>query len=76
LEDHLEVLSLYWRIILKWISNKPAERVWTGFVWLRLGTSRGLLYKRHWKFEFRKMQGISSLAEDLLDSKKDSAQCI
>jgi hypothetical protein len=31
------------RIILKWILRKSGERVWTGFMWLRIGTVGGLL---------------------------------
>jgi hypothetical protein len=31
------------RIILKWISEKQAGMVWTGFNWLRLGVNGGLL---------------------------------
>jgi hypothetical protein len=31
------------RIILKWILNKCCPMMWMGFIWLRLGTSGGLL---------------------------------
>jgi hypothetical protein len=31
------------RIILKWISKNLNERVWNGFIWLRTGTSGGIL---------------------------------
>jgi DNA-binding protein H-NS len=31
------------RIKLKWILKKEAGKVWTGFIWLRLGTSDWLL---------------------------------
>jgi hypothetical protein len=27
------------RIILEWILRKHGRRVWTGFIWLRIGTS-------------------------------------
>jgi hypothetical protein len=30
-------------IILKWILEKKRVMVWTGFIWLRIGTSGGLL---------------------------------
>jgi hypothetical protein len=31
------------KIILKWILAKEDVVVWTGFVWLRIGTNSGLL---------------------------------
>ena len=31
------------RIILKWVSKKSEQRVWTGLIWLRVGTCGGLL---------------------------------
>jgi hypothetical protein len=31
------------RIILEWILEKECEKVWTGFIWLRIRTSGGLL---------------------------------
>jgi len=31
-------------IILEWILGKQCERVWTGFMWLRTGTSGRLLW--------------------------------
>jgi hypothetical protein len=31
------------KIILKWISEKQYVRIWTGFVWLRIGTGGRLL---------------------------------
>jgi hypothetical protein len=34
------------RIILKQISKKKDGRVWTGLIWLRKGTSGGLLSRR------------------------------
>jgi hypothetical protein len=30
--DHLEDLSLQWRIILKWIVEKENGRIWSGFI--------------------------------------------
>jgi hypothetical protein len=41
--DHFEVLCIDGRIILKWILGKWGEKVWTGFIWLRIGTNDGLL---------------------------------
>jgi hypothetical protein len=40
--DHLEDLDVGWEIILEYIVGKFGEKVWTGFIWLRMGTS-GLL---------------------------------
>jgi hypothetical protein len=31
------------RIILKWILEKQCRKVWTGFMWLMIGTSGELL---------------------------------
>jgi hypothetical protein len=30
-------------MILKWILERQDEVVWTGFIWLRMGTNGGLL---------------------------------
>jgi hypothetical protein len=32
-----------WRIIFIWVFEKQGGKVWTGFIWLRIGTSGGLL---------------------------------
>jgi hypothetical protein len=37
--DHLEDLGIDGKIILKLILRKQGGKVWTGFVWLRIGTS-------------------------------------
>jgi hypothetical protein len=37
-----EDLDVGERIILKWILEKQDGVVWTGFIWLRTGTSGGL----------------------------------
>jgi len=31
------------RILLEWILKKQILRVWTGFMWLRIGTYGGIL---------------------------------
>jgi hypothetical protein len=31
------------RIILEWILAKNGEKVWTRYIWLRIGTGGGLL---------------------------------
>ena len=46
------------RIILKLISKKSVGRSWTGFMWLKIGTTGGLL------------RGISWLCEELLASEE------
>ena len=41
--DHLGDAGVDGRIILKWIFRKWNGGVWTGFIWLRLGTGGGHL---------------------------------
>jgi hypothetical protein len=41
--DHLEDLGVYERIISEWILGKQGGKVRTGCIWLRIGTSGGLL---------------------------------
>jgi len=41
--DHLGDPGADVRIILKWIFKKWDRRVWTGLIWLRIGTGGGLL---------------------------------
>jgi hypothetical protein len=41
--DHSEDLGIDGKIILEWILGKQGGEVWTGFIWLRIGTSGGLL---------------------------------
>jgi hypothetical protein len=61
--DHLEV----GRIILKCIFKEwDGVGAWFGLIWLRRGTSGGILWKRWLTFGSRKIPGISWLAEELL----------
>jgi hypothetical protein len=32
-----------WKIILDWILRKKIGNLWTGFIWLRIGTNSSLL---------------------------------
>jgi hypothetical protein len=41
--DHSENLGVDGMIILEWILQKYDGNLWTGFIWLRIGTSGGLL---------------------------------
>jgi len=41
--DHLENQSLNGKIILKLFFRKWDMRVWTGWIWLRIGTGGGQL---------------------------------
>jgi hypothetical protein len=37
--DHSEDLGVDGRIMLEWILRNQAGKVWTGCIWLRIGTS-------------------------------------
>jgi hypothetical protein len=39
--DHSQYLGTHKRIILKWILNNCDGRVWTGFIWYRIGSVSG-----------------------------------
>jgi hypothetical protein len=39
--DHLEGPDIDGRTILKWILGKEFWRVWTGFIWFRIGIGGG-----------------------------------
>jgi hypothetical protein len=41
--SHSEDLDIDGNIILEWILGKHSGKLWTGFIWLRIGTSGGLL---------------------------------
>jgi hypothetical protein len=43
---HLENLGIDDRLILEWILGKYGWKVWTGCIWLRIGTSGGILRTR------------------------------
>jgi hypothetical protein len=38
----LDGLRHTWKIVLKWILGKQGGKVWTGCIWLRIGTSGGM----------------------------------
>jgi hypothetical protein len=41
--DHVEDLGIDGRIILECIVRKQSGKIWAGFIWLRIGTSGGIL---------------------------------
>jgi hypothetical protein len=41
--DCLEDPGIDGKIVLKYILNKYSVRMWTGFIWLKIGTSGGVL---------------------------------
>jgi hypothetical protein len=45
--DHSEHPGVEGRIILEQILGKYVGKVWTGCIWLRIGTSGGLLRRRY-----------------------------
>jgi hypothetical protein len=42
-KNHLGDIGIDGRIILEWIFENQGRKLWTGFVWLRIGTSKWLL---------------------------------
>ena len=72
-----DLIHLTWvdgKMILKWVFMEWDGEAWTGLVWFRTGTVGEHWWTRLWTFGFRKMRGISWLAENRLLLKKDSAQ--
>jgi hypothetical protein len=41
--DHSEDLGVDGKIVLELILRKCGRKVWSGFIWLRIGTNDGLL---------------------------------
>jgi hypothetical protein len=41
-KDHSEDVVIDGKVVLEWILEKQAGRVWTGFMWLRTGASGAL----------------------------------
>jgi hypothetical protein len=41
--DHSEELDVGGRLILEWFLEKQGGKGWTGFIWLRIGTSGRLM---------------------------------
>jgi len=39
--NYSEDLSVHGRIILDWILGQQGVKMWTGWIWLRIGTSGG-----------------------------------
>jgi len=67
-EMNREDLSTDRRIIWECILGKDGGKLRTGLIWLRIGTSDGLLWTRQWTFGFHKRHGIAWLAEWLTAS--------
>jgi len=43
-KDNSEDLDVIGEIILEWIVRKQGGKLWTGFIWLRIGISCRLLW--------------------------------
>jgi hypothetical protein len=58
--DHLEDVGLDVKIMLlvERILKKSVERVWSGMIWLKIGTSGGFLCRRYKTSCSTKMRGI------------------
>jgi hypothetical protein len=41
--DHSEELGVDGKMILEWILGQSIEKVWVGFIWLRIGNGGGRL---------------------------------
>ena len=68
--DHVEDPGVDGKIILRWIFRKWDGWTWIGLIWLGIGTGGGHLLTWQWTFGFRKMRGISLLAENRLASQE------
>jgi hypothetical protein len=55
--ENYEDQDVGWLIILGWILERWDGVMWTGLVWLRLGTGGELLWIRYWTFGFHEMLG-------------------
>lgn len=64
------------RIIFRCFLEKQAGTVWTGFIWLTIGTSVGLFVTQQWTLRFHKVQGISWVAKELITSQEDPLQWV
>jgi hypothetical protein len=64
------------RPIRRWENNikidfkEIGREIWAAFIWLRVETSGGLLWRRHWTFGFSMMLGNSWMDERLMASWK------
>jgi hypothetical protein len=56
--------------IFEWILENVSAKLWSGFIWPRIGSRGELLWTRWWTFAFHKRRGISWLAEWLLASQE------
>jgi hypothetical protein len=41
--DHSKDIDVDWKAILEWILGKQGGKMWTAFMWVRMGTSGGTL---------------------------------
>jgi hypothetical protein len=61
--DHWEDLGVGGRITLRWTLRRYGSMGQTGFSWLRIWSSGGLLWTRLWTFGFHKKAGYFWQAE-------------
>jgi hypothetical protein len=59
-----------WADNFKFILERQDGVEWTASIWLRIGTSGGLLWTRWWTFGFHKMLGNSWVAAQLVASQE------
>jgi len=65
--DHLQGLR-NGKVILKWMLQKLSAALSTGFIWFRIRTSGGLLWKRRWNFGLLNTKGNTWPAKGTLAS--------